>query len=247
MPETPLQLVDIHPKMYITTETARGSKVMGWVKRVENRNIILDKAMPYVDDRENDDSDSMGMEIEYEDNNNEEVILNWGSISYVFEVIIPFPFDADKNRVWKAKAKCGLRELQFKGHGVGFKPNMNLGSYNVQWLHGKTKDVEKMSEYDMQQVKELLPDNDITQLFYQGTTEKRLGRERGTEKVKRRNDEGVLGEVDGKWEKYKRYAGVLEFTPSLFQVFQAAKLGTLMFAKTGSIKKLFEDDMFGQA
>ena len=107
MPNTSLQLVDIHPKMYITTSAACGNKVMGWVKRVENRNIILDKTMPYVDDRENDDSDSMRMEIEYEDNNNEELILNSRNISYVFEVIIPFPFDADKNRVWKAKAKCG--------------------------------------------------------------------------------------------------------------------------------------------
>ena len=65
-------------------------------------------------------------------------------------MIIPFPFDADKNCVWKAKAKCGLRELQFKGHGAGFKPNMNLGSYKVLWLHGKMKDVVKMSEFDMQ-------------------------------------------------------------------------------------------------
>ena len=40
-------------------------------------------------------------------------------------------------------------------------------------------------------------------------------------------------------EKYKRYACVLEFTPSLFYVFYAVKLGILMFPETSSIKELF--------
>ena len=151
--------------MYITTEAACGGKVMGWVKRMENRNIILDKNLPYVDDRKTDESDSMDMDIEYADIHNKELILNWSSIALIFETIIPFSFDANKKRVQKAKAKCGLCELQFKGQDVGFKPNMNLGSYNVEWLHGKTKDKDKMSEYDMQQVKQLLPNSDTTQQF----------------------------------------------------------------------------------
>ena len=73
-----------------------------------------------------------------------------------------------------------------------------------------------MCEYDMLHVKQLLPDNEIMRLFYEGTTNKRLGREKGTEKVKRRNDEGIVEEVEGKWQKYKRYAGALDLTPSLF-------------------------------
>ena len=99
MPETPLKLEDIRPKMYITTEAACGGKVMGWVKRMENRNIILDKNLPYVDDRKTDESDSMDMDIEYADIHNEELIMNWSSIAWVFETILPFPFDANKKRV----------------------------------------------------------------------------------------------------------------------------------------------------
>ena len=81
----------------------------------------------------------MDMDIEYADIHNEELIINWSSIAWVFETILPFPFDANKKRVQKAKAKYGLQELQFKDQDVGFKPNINLDSYNVEWLHGKTK------------------------------------------------------------------------------------------------------------
>ena len=103
------------------------------MKRVENGYIFLDKNLTYVDDREIDEDDSMEMEIDDQYNNkNEEIMINWLSIAMVHETILPFPIDDDRNYLWKAKPKPNLHELYFKGHGVGFKPGMNLGPYNSQ-------------------------------------------------------------------------------------------------------------------
>ena len=49
-----------------------------------------------------------------------------------------------------------------------------------------------MTEYDMLWVKQLLPDRDIEFLFYDATTEKRLSRELGTEKKRKKILMGVI-------------------------------------------------------
>ena len=77
-----------------------------------------------------------------------------------------------------------MKNVAFTGHGTGFKPGMDLGPYDPKQLHGKEKDGNKMTEYDMLQIRQLLPDAEIERLFLDATTEKRQGRENGTEKRK---------------------------------------------------------------
>ena len=97
MPGKSVSLSDLHPRMHISTTAACGSSVSGWVKRVENGWIFLDKSLPFVDERENED-DSMDMEVDSPIPNPDEIILNWRSISAVMETILPYPFDLEKLR-----------------------------------------------------------------------------------------------------------------------------------------------------
>ena len=80
--------IEIYPwnkkRIYITATANCGGKVLGCVKRLESRNIIPDKNSHNVDERKTSESNFMDMEALYE-NHNEELILNWSSICYVFK------------------------------------------------------------------------------------------------------------------------------------------------------------------
>ena len=177
--------------------------------------------------------------IDYPDIGEDELLLDWKSIGGVYETLLPYPIDVDKNRVWKMKPKSPMADVAFTGTGTGFKPGMDIGPYNPDQLGGPEKNDMMMSEYDMLFVKQLLPDEDILQLFLEGTNQKRRLRENCAEERKMGSEF-----VEGKWEKYRRYSRMLDFNPELFQTFWAAKLGTLMYSPA-SIKELFGHGMFG--
>ena len=90
-----------------------------------------------------------------------------------------------------------MKDRSFEGHGTSFKPGMDLGPYDQKWLHGKEKNLDKLSEYDMKFIKQLLPDLEVMNLFAEPTTAKRKAREEGREKRKVKNDDGTVVEIDG--------------------------------------------------
>ena len=250
MPDTPItDFSKLYPKMLFSCVALCGSEISGRIKRLSYPYIFFNASLPYTDKRvpeAEDDFDEDEMKDKPETGPNE-FFVRWLSIGRKYETILPYPIDLEKKRVWKAKHKSPMETVTFTGHGTGFKPGMNLGEYDTKQLHGNSEGKDKLTEYDMLQVKQLLTDRDIQFLFYDATTEKRLSRELGTEKKRKKNIDGSYSDVDGQWDKYKRYAGILELTPELFWVFQAAKLGTLMYTEVSSIKDIFRDDMFGEA
>ena len=90
-----------------------------------------------------------------------------------------------------------MNNIEFSGHGTGFKPGMDPGPYDTRWLHGPNKDLNKLTEYDMSFAKMLLPDSDILQLFADATEAKRIFREVGEENRKTVNAAGEEEELEG--------------------------------------------------
>ena len=74
---------------------------------------------------------------------------------------------------------------------------MDPGPYNPDWLHGKDKNLDRMTEYDMSFAKQLLPDMEIERLFSDATNEKRWNREEGNETRTQKVQDGSELEVEG--------------------------------------------------
>ena len=64
----------------------------------------------------------------------DEVLLERHSCSYIYELLLPYPFDPNQKNKWCARAKSTQEKLEFIGQkGVtetGFRPGKNPGAYD---------------------------------------------------------------------------------------------------------------------
>ena len=58
---------ELHPKMLISLSAVCGGTVRGWVKRVQDSFLFLDKSLPFVDERDDSDSEHKDMIMEIDE------------------------------------------------------------------------------------------------------------------------------------------------------------------------------------
>ena len=78
-----------------------------------------------------DDEDfSMAMAIDEPDMAADEFYIRWRSICQVYETGFSYPTKLEESRCWTADPSSPMKNVAFTGHGMGFKPGMDLGPYD---------------------------------------------------------------------------------------------------------------------
>ena len=85
----------LHERMLIKTEAACGSEIVGWIKRLHPKGrfgaIFLDSNLPLVDNRgDNENIPALGGMDPDSYPRSGEVLIDWCSCAYKYEVVLPY-------------------------------------------------------------------------------------------------------------------------------------------------------------